>query len=62
MILEQQEKRHDNSEKKADELLPVAELYPELDREQQEKAGYFLNRFLDVMLRICEENEEKKGD
>lgn len=42
--------------------LPIAELYPELNQSEREEAEYFLNRFLEVMHSIFEENQAKSRD
>lgn len=44
-------------ENKNEERLPISELYPDLNPAEQEEAEYFLNRFLEVMLRIFEANQ-----
>lgn len=51
-----------NNENKADDTLPIAELYPELNFAQQAEAEYFLGRFLEVMHDIFEEKEAKKAE
>lgn len=42
-----------------DNRLPITELYPELNQSEQEEAEYFLNRFLEIMHNIFQENEQK---
>ena len=55
-------KQSDNQPEIERDLLSIAELYPELSPAEQEEAAYFLNRFLEVMHRIFEENQRKTGD
>lgn len=61
-MLQSHEEQSENRRKEESAPLPIAELYPELSRKEQEQAAYFLNRFLTVMLKIYEENASKKGD
>lgn len=48
----EQNNKHPSGEEK---LLPIAELYPELNPDEQ--AEYFLNRFLEIMHEIFEEKQ-----
>lgn len=42
-------------------LLSIAELYPALNRREQAEAAYYLNRFLEVMDDIFQENQQEKA-
>lgn len=53
------EKSNKVFQSKSESGLLIAELYPELNQAEQDEAEYFLNRFLEVMHDIFEENQGK---